>query len=280
MTTISQLNDTTSTTKTTASEKSNTLGQDQFLTLLVAQLQNQDPLNPADATEFTAQLAQYSQLEQLFNLNDAMEGLTEAQTNAQKISALSLMGKEVVVEDSQFTYDGNPTELGYTVDGTASRISLDIQNSSGRTVATINATDLKEGEHFVTWNGRDNNGNALEKGTYKIVINATSAEDGGTVTVAPLVRATVTGVDLSGSEPMVVTANGEFKISSVHGAYDKAASTTTTNTSDSETAAQQEATAATGSAVAETAAATEDIFSAATDGAGIIEESAASSTAN
>lgn len=280
MTTISQLNGTSSTTTTTATEKSNTLGQDQFLTLLVAQLQNQDPLNPADATEFTAQLAQYSQLEQLFNLNDAMEGLTEAQTNAQKISALSLMGKEVVVEDSQFTYDGNPTEIGYLADGAASKITLNIQNSSGQTVATINATDISKGEHFVTWNGLDKSGNALEAGTYKIVINATSAEEGGTVTVSPLVRATVTGVDLSGTEPMVVTANGEFKISAVHGAYDAATSTTTTNTSDSETAAQQEATAAAASAAAATAAAEEEISSAATDGAGIIEESATSSITN
>ena len=97
MITVSALNNTAAGTAATAAKTDNTLGQDQFLTLLVAQLQNQDPLNPTDATEFTAQLAQYSQLEQLFNLTDAMDGLTAAQTSSQKVSALSLIGKEVVV---------------------------------------------------------------------------------------------------------------------------------------------------------------------------------------
>ncbi len=102
MNTVSALNPTAAGMAATAATPENTLGQDEFLTLLVAQLQNQDPLNPTDATEFTAQLAQYSQLEQLFNLNDAMDGLSAAQTSSQKVSALSLIGKEVVVEDSHF----------------------------------------------------------------------------------------------------------------------------------------------------------------------------------
>ena len=282
MATISEITQNTATTATKTST-SNTLGQEQFLTLLVAQLQNQDPLNPADATEFTAQLAQYSQLEQLFNLNDAMDNLATAQTNSQKVAALSLMGKEVVVEDSEFSFDGTPTQLGYAVDGPASEITLQIKNSAGAIVATIQASETGKGEHFLTWNGTDSSGNALAPGEYRVVINAKSASADATVEVSPLVRTKVTGVDLSGSDPMIITKTGEFTIASIHGVYD--ASEDAAADSQETTDAEADATASIASATtASTGTATtdetlEEIISEATDGAGIIEGSATETTA-
>ena len=282
MATISEITQNTATTATKTST-SNTLGQEQFLTLLVAQLQNQDPLNPADATEFTAQLAQYSQLEQLFNLNDAMDNLATAQTNSQKVATLSLMGKEVVVEDSEFSFDGSATQIGYVVDGPASEITLQIKNSSGVVVDTIKASETGQGQHFLTWDGTDNSGNALAPGEYNIVINAKSASADATVEVSPLVRTKVTGVDLSGSDPMIITKTGEFTIASIHGVYD--ASENAAADSQKTTDAEADATAATASATtastgtATTDEALEEIISEATDGAGIIEGSATETTA-
>lgn len=251
------------------STKNNTLGQEQFLTLLVAQMQNQDPLNPADATEFTAQLAQYSQLEQLFNLNTTMDKLAEAQNNSERLTALSLIGKEVVVEGSSFSFDGTEAQIGYKVDGIASEITLQIQNSFGQTVATINAPDTDKGNHFLAWNGQDMAGNQLPSGTYSIVINAKTDGDLSSVAVSPLVRAEVTGLDLSGSEPLIVTASGEYRVAAIHGAYDKGQN----ETNAGGTPPQQQATPTT--TAPETAAAPttlEEFISAATDGAGIIEE--------
>jgi len=224
MTTVNSATDATTKT-TTTSAKTNVLGQDQFLTLLVAQLQNQDPLNPADATEFTSQLAQYSQLEQLFNLNDSMDQLAAAQNSSERYSALSLIGQDVVVEESEFTLGSDPVEIGYKIDGTVTDANLLIKNKAGKTVATLKATDLSEGNHFLTWNGKDSNGNALAAGTYSIAIDAEGA-DGTSATVAPLVRSRVTGIDLSGSEAKIVTALGEYKISSLHGAYNSNQSAT------------------------------------------------------
>lgn len=211
---------TTATAAKTTSTKTTALGQEQFLTLLVAQLQNQDPLNPADPTEFTAQLAQYSQLEQLFNLNDSMELLAAAQNNSERLSSLSLIGQDVVVEESDFSFDSNSVQIGYKIDGTISEASLSIRNSSGKTVATLKANDLSAGNHFLTWEGKDSSGNTLPAGTYSITIQATGA-DGQSATVSPLVRSEVTGIDLSSSEAKIVTALGEYKISSIHGAYNK-----------------------------------------------------------
>ncbi len=239
----------------TAATPENTLGQDEFLTLLVAQPQNQDPLNPTDATEFTAQLAQYSQLEQLFNLNDAMDGLTAAQTSSQKVSALSLINKEVVVEDSHFPFDGAPIRIGYRVDGPATDISLQIRNSAGATVATLNASDTTPGEHFLTWNGLDQNGAPLPADTYQLAVTAKSASADATVLVAPLVRTIVTGVDLSGSEPLVVTRTGEFLVSAIRGVYEGEAAATTADIAPAgEETEAAEATAATGEQPADTGA--------------------------
>lgn len=219
MTTVAGTTNTSSNTATTSSSKTSALGQDQFLTLLVAQLQNQDPLNPADATEFTSQLAQYSQLEQLFNLNDSMEQLATAQNNSERLSALTLIGQDVVVENSEFTLGKESVEIGYKVDGTVTDVDLLIKNSDGKTVATLSASDLSEGNHFLTWDGKNSSGTALDPGTYSIQI---SAKNGTTASasVSPLVRSEVTGIDLSGSEAKIVTALGEYAISAIHGAYD------------------------------------------------------------
>ena len=255
MNTVSALNPTAASAAATAAKTENTLGQDEFLTLLVAQLQNQDPLNPTDATEFTAQLAQYSQLEQLFNLNDAMDGLSAAQTSSQKVSALSLINKEVVVEDTHFPFDGAPTRIGYRVDGPATDISLQIRNSAGATVATLNASDTTPGEHFLTWNGLDQNGAPLPADTYQLAVTAKSASADATVLVAPLVRTIVTGVDLSGSEPLVVTRTGEFLVSAIRGVYEGEAAATTADIAPAgEETEAAEATAATGEQPADTGA--------------------------
>ncbi len=216
MTTVSGI--TSSTTSATATASNNTLGQDEFLTLLVAQLQNQDPLNPADATEFTSQLAQYSQLEQLFNLNDSMDQLTAAQNSSERISTLSLIGQDVVVEGSDFTPKEDAVQIGYKVDGTVAGIDIAIQNSTGKTVATLSANDCEPGNHFITWDGLATDGTPLPSGNYSIVINTKSSGD-ATATVSPLVRTEVTGVDLSSSDPMIVTNLGEYKVSALYGAY-------------------------------------------------------------
>ena len=81
------------------------LGKEDFLTLLVAQLQNQDPMNPEDATEFTAQLAQFSSLEQLFNINESMESLASAQIQSDRFATMDLIGKTVSYQDGDFSIE-------------------------------------------------------------------------------------------------------------------------------------------------------------------------------
>ncbi len=220
MTTISGTTSaaTATTATTAAAATSKTLGQSDFLNLLVAQLKNQDPLNPSDPTQFTSQLAQYSQLEQLFNLNSSMGNLTTAQSNSERLSSLSLIGQDVVVQGSDFALGNTSAQLGYKTDGTAASVKLNIQNSDGKTVGTLAGKDLTAGNHFLTWDGKDGSGNMLPAGTYTITVDAKNSA-GASVNVSSLIRATVTGVDLSGSEAQIVTGSGEYKVSSIFGAY-------------------------------------------------------------
>ncbi len=219
MTNVSDLLGTSQTTSLASENTTSALGQEEFLTLLVAQMQNQDPLDPTDATEFTAQLAQYSQLEQLFNLNESMDNLTMAQNNSQRISALTLIGKDVLVEGSQFHLGEESIDIGYQVNGTVTSADIYIRNSSGITVKTITVDNPAEGNHTLTWDGRDNEGNALKPGTYSIYTDAESDSNGANY-ITPLVKAKVSGVDLEGDAPLLVTSSGEYTIEEVHGAFD------------------------------------------------------------
>ena len=241
-----------------ANKKEQTLGQDDFLTLLVAQLQNQDPLNPTDTTEFTSQLTEYSQLEQLFNLNDSIDKLAESRNNSERLSALSMIGKEVLVEGSSFQLGEGTTEIGYKVDGTASAIQFHIQDSTGQRVATLNATELTTGTHSLTWQGVDENGEHLPAGKYSIVIESQSSAEGETVGVSPLVRADVTGVDLGDGGAVLITDVGEFSMTDIHGVYEANSSESGLKNDGQPTDTEN----------------SEENVSGATDGAGIVGEAA------
>lgn len=216
---INQAQTTANQANAASGSQTSTLGQKEFLTLLVAQMQHQDPLNPTDSTEWTAQLAQYSQLEQSVNMNKTMELLVEGQQNSERLSALSLIGKQALVEGTEFTLGTEPTEIGYRVSGTAVNIEMLIRDLSGRVVAAINPPATGHGNHFVTWDGLDISGQPLPEGRYSIMINAQSGGGGEAAAVTPLVRTQVNGVDLGRDGAVLLTSNGEFPLSAIYGVY-------------------------------------------------------------
>lgn len=216
--------------KTTAKSKDDAvMGKQDFLTLLVAQLQNQDPLNPDDPTEFTAQLAQFSSLEQLFTLNESMNNMVTSNANSDRLSTLSTIGKDVSYTASSFNFTGDPIELGYKLDGQASAVTLSLQ-LNGATVATLKGTELSAGNHYLTWDGLTKSGVKAPVGNYKIVLEAKAAAD-GSIEASPLIKSEVTGVDLSGeSGGTLITKAGEVSFNGIIGVYDPSKTTTTATT--------------------------------------------------
>ena len=163
---------------------STTLDRDDFLQLLVTQLSNQDPLNPMDGQEFAAQLAQFSSLEQLIDINDNL--IQSGEINgllAQSINsgvAADLIGKTIESEGNQFYFDGSEeTSLKFDLSNVASDIEVEILNPAGQSVRTISLSQLQSGDHEVTWDGKDADGNDLAAGDYTFNVKATnvSGED-------------------------------------------------------------------------------------------------------
>lgn len=142
---------TTSASATTTSQKA--MGKEDFLKMLVAQLKNQDPLNPMDGTDFTAQLAQFSSLEQLSNLNTQIQNQTLSMTSMAHSQAVNMIGKNVTVSGTNtLSASGQPLDIGYSLDGDASQVMVNILDKTGDVVETLSASDQKSGQNSITWN--------------------------------------------------------------------------------------------------------------------------------
>ena len=190
------------------------MGKDDFLKLLVTQLKNQDPLKPQDPTEFTAQLAQFSSLEQLFAVNESLEKMAAGSAETERLSALSMIGKEVVSEGGRLRYSGEPLNLGYRLDTPAHEVSLHVLDDSGRNLASIPAGETGTGEHFVSWDGSGLDGNQLAAGEYQLVVKAVDANEEATPASA-LVKSTITGLEMAGGQNKLVSAAGDFLLKDI-----------------------------------------------------------------
>ena len=194
--------------------KEASMGKEDFLKLLVAQLQNQDPLNPADSTEFTAQLAQFSQLEQLTNITDSLEGLNRMSSEMQRMSALSLMGQEVVAQSDEFRFNGEPIDLGYRLELPAENVQLYVLNQSGSTMATITPPQTSAGQHFISWDGLTDYGMAAQPGNYSLVVQALDKAE-KTLTTESLIKGRVEAVDMASNGSQLETSAGTFAMDKV-----------------------------------------------------------------
>ena len=156
------------------------LNRDDFLQLLVTQLSNQDPLNPMDGQEFAAQLAQFSSLEQLISINDSISLSTDLNgLLAQSINsgvAADLIGKTVEAEGNEFLYEGEGnTSLKFELDQAATDVQVEIFDPAGRKVRTLSLSNLDSGDHDITWDGKDDEGNELVRGEFTFSVSATDA---------------------------------------------------------------------------------------------------------
>ncbi len=153
-------------------KESEALGKDSFLTMLVAQLQNQDPLNPMDGTDFSAQLAQFSQLEQLINLNKSMDDLAGSFAKKSEGDAVSYIGKQVTGKVDTMNVDDGTVSGGFYSLAKPADIMVTITDADGKTVKTLFQGQQTAGSHIISWDGTDNKGKAVEDGSYKYSVMA------------------------------------------------------------------------------------------------------------
>jgi flagellar basal-body rod modification protein FlgD len=206
-------------TSSTQTSSNSVLGKDDFLKLLITQLKNQDPLNPTDGTAFASQLAQFSSLEQLSNLNDAIQqSMSNSLYLTQSINnslASNLVGKNVtVLSDSVTNSDQGETQLGYTLPQNAASASIEIQDEYGATVKTIQGIPLLAGDNKVSWDFSDNDGNALPEGKYTFKVNAYD-ESGNSITAQTFSSGTIEGIKYSNSGATVLINGVQYNLSDI-----------------------------------------------------------------
>lgn len=201
-----EVNNITPTTNSTAQAPLKTLGKEDFLRLFTTQLRYQNPINPMDSTEFTSQLAQFSSLEQLFNIGSQLKDLLLYQNSLQNTLTANLIGKEIKYEgDSVYLKDS--ASISYTLPSPASKVKITIYDSTGKTVREIELNNQAEGLQSYQWDGRDSGGNKLPDGEYKLKIEAFDSS-GNPVEVSTLSSGTVTGMTFENNVTYLVIGDG------------------------------------------------------------------------
>jgi flagellar basal-body rod modification protein FlgD len=187
-----------------------TLGKDSFLQLLVTQMQNQNPLDPQDNSEFVAQLAQFSSLETMQNLSTSVDAIGGMYQSSQALQASSLVGRSVIVDSGSTSVDTTKGMTGQVVLPSASTTtSVNVYDSTGTIVRTIDLGEQKAGNASFTWDGKDDAGQTLATGNYSF--KATGSLDGTNTGLTTYLPATVTSVTMgsAGTSMTLNLANGE-----------------------------------------------------------------------
>jgi flagellar basal-body rod modification protein FlgD len=175
------------------------LGKNEFLNLLVAQLNNQNPLEPQGNGEFIAQLAQFSQVEGIEKLNGSMESLVSGYQSSQALQASSLVGRKVIVPTDNAVVDTSESfKASLVLPTTSSNVYVNVYDQAGVAVSRVNLGEQAAGNVSFIWDGKDASGNLLPPGTYKFEAQATY--EGETKGLYTLLPANVDSVTLGGSE--------------------------------------------------------------------------------
>lgn len=204
---------TTSNTGTTsaAAAAQNQLGVDynNFLKLLTTQIQNQDPLQPMDSTQFVSQLAQLSQVEQAVQTNSNLEKMNTQISSVSGIVSLGLVGRQVQVASDKLQLSGGSAQTAYRLSSTAASASATISDANGTVVRTVTGLSTTSGSQIpLSWDGRDNYGQTLPDGTYHIAIKALDSA-GQAVSYDTYPTTTVEKVNFSSNGDTLLLGNGD-----------------------------------------------------------------------
>lgn len=184
----------TSSASSAATDQTKLTGDlNRFLTLLVTQLQNQDPLEPLDANQFTSQLVQFASVEQQINQNSNLEKLLAAQSESALSAATGYLGATVEASGTALPLQNGSASASFTLSQAAKQAIAVVRDSSGKTVFS-QAVETAAGSHAFHWDGRTTAGGKAGDGIYSLNIVAQSRSSGDALTVKQTWSGQVTGV--------------------------------------------------------------------------------------
>ena len=180
-----------------------------FYNLLVTQLTNQDPLNPMSNSDLSAQMAQFSTASGIQSIQQSMATLTTQLAQQQGLQAANLVGHNVIFDSNSMSLGASGgTAGGFTLGGAANSVQVQVLDSSGQTVDSMNLGALPAGVQSFSWDGLDSAGKAAPAGKYTFNVNAVDAS-GKTVTATPFGTGTVQAVMLNGASGAALQIQGQ-----------------------------------------------------------------------
>lgn len=216
--TVAATTSTTTTTATTASSSSVTsaISSQQFLSLLVTELQNQNPLDPTNSTDFINQLTSYANFDQQQTLNSNMSTLVSSLNSLLTLNSSNYIGQTVTAKTDTGTLKDSQISFGYSLESAASDVTLSVKDSSGNTVWTGSGTTIS-GTNSFTWDGTTTDGTQLtDGGQYTLSVSATDST-GQSVYGYTTVTGKVTSIDNSSGTPMLNIGSTSVSTSNVIG---------------------------------------------------------------
>jgi len=178
------------------------VGKDDFLKLLLTQMQHQDPLNPMDHKDFSAQLAQFSSLEQLTNIGSGIQNLHSGMGDGQKLQAIGLIGKKVDVSGNEIEYkQGNPSRIPLQVASQFTPSKVFIFDQEGKPIRELNLPS-KSRVTDIEWDGKNTENVAQPSGKYVFRVFG-KGPNGSEQEISSQISGKVTSVDMQGKEPML-----------------------------------------------------------------------------
>ncbi len=191
------------------------LGKTDFLKLLVAQLEHQDPLAPQEGQEFAAQLAQFSSLEQLTNINDNLEASQAFDLALSNSSMVNLIGKTVDAPGNSFELGEGETEtLSFSLEEEATDVTVNVFDATGANVASVSIGASSPGIKEFVWNGKDSTGAQLPAGTYSFGITAEDSV-GNFIETKTFAAGLVTDIIYEGNEAFAIVGGQKVNVNEI-----------------------------------------------------------------
>lgn len=193
------------------------LSENDFLSLLVAQMQDQDPTSPADPTQFVSQLANFSEVSGMDSMQSSMNNLASSMLASQVASGTSLIGQQIVASTTTAALTTGGTVTGaVTSPASASSLQVQVTDSNGNPVSTFSVNPPSGGGTTTfTWNGLTSSGTAAPAGVYTFAVKANGG--GSSTSLTPMFASTVSSVSVDPStQALTLNTNaGSVPLSSV-----------------------------------------------------------------
>jgi flagellar basal-body rod modification protein FlgD len=186
---------------------------DTFLSLLTTQLKNQDPMDPVDTDQFTQQLIQYSEVEQLLQSNKNLESLLELASANTSMSVINYVGKEITSKGDTTSLADGKANWSLDVPTEARNVTYVVKDANGNEVYSTTGT-LNTGSSNFIWDGTNSTGGTAAPGKYNLTVTAKDVND-NPLTIGISTKGVVDGVDMTGDAPILLVNGTRYKISDV-----------------------------------------------------------------